>query len=558
MRKHAWIAVFVFIVAILIISPLITGIYFERNYNKMLTFYNSSQQVHLEMNNYKRGWLSSDATISIEVINPQLTETLEKMGVSAKDIPKKYILDQHIQHGPIIYRHLEGLPSIFGFAAVHNTLRLSQEVNNFFGMLGVNANLLQLGNDLITFNGNYFKHFKITSLNTLYPKSDIRIKLNELEGNIWIRPFPQRFFGHINFYGVRVEEQQDSISIPSVKLQFDQKDGLQHFWVGNQSLQIPEITWRESGKETLSILGIHFNGFAEETTGMLKSNRRIDINTMRMDNNLLGPLHVQLSVNKLNVKAISDLINAYQQILQRGELYQSQLQRKMYAMLPAIIIPGSTIKLDLLDINMPEGRFKMDGELIWELNNTSLPDDLSELVQAADARINLRISKDLMGKWIDFASNFSLFNQAGPEMRNAYREARIEMYYIMQQNNLMVIQLVQDQLLSEKAALHLMTLQKKMVSVEEYNKEIQILLLGKSIKLWTSYYLSYLYAEMQGPLMTFTALMKQNQKATQQGMRGQLAEWLKAGYIKQEKNDYVVSILQGKSGVKINEKMLGN
>src|SRR5690242_3778599 len=111
-----------FIAAIIIGGPWATGIYFERNYDAILTFY-SAHGINVKKISYTSGWFSSDATIQLEINNPQYIKALQLMGIDPNEAPKQYVIDQHIQHGPILYHYVDGLPSVFGLAAINNTLR---------------------------------------------------------------------------------------------------------------------------------------------------------------------------------------------------------------------------------------------------------------------------------------------------------------------------------------------------------------------------------------------------------------------------------------------------
>lgn len=550
MRKIAWIACF--ILTVLMVSPLVIGIYFKHYYYKLADLYGADSGIHFTINQYKKGWFSSDATVTLQVTEPHYVKMLEFLEV--KNIPKKYIINQHIQHGPFFYSALKGISSRFGFAAIHNQLQITKETKQFLEILGINPELLQIGNDLVTFGGNYFKHVDL-SLNFLFPGSEIHLKLKHLVADMWTWPFQKHLTGKLSIEDLIVEDQYNSVSIPKLTFQFDQDNDTGSFWMGKQALHVPEIVWFESGKKSVSISDVNFKGFFEEISGVLVGNRQIDIHRMQFNNYEIGPLHLQVSIDKLNKKAIADMFSAYQQILQRGELYQYQLQQKMYMMLPSVIEPGSTIKLDAFNVTTPEGKLHMNGKIVWNLESTLLPEDLSELLRAANANLDLRISKELIDKWIYLISDLPLL-QSTADLQKFYTDARRQTYFAMQQNSLSMIQLVNEQSLPEKYALNLMDLQNEMIPLDEYNQEIQKLVLNKTISLDTSYKLSLLYTMVKMPLTLFKLAIKENQEATRQGLQGQLLEWLKDGYIKQDEEDYVVSILQEKSGIKVNEKSL--
>ena len=550
-NKFAWMAILIVIVALVfVVSPVITGFYLERKYQQILDVYRDNKQVAIQLSEYKRGWFHSEAVLSIKLLDLSWGNMLDD------DIPKEYVIDQYIQHGPFIYYYRAGLPSVFGLGAIHNTLHFTPEIKDFFARYHLNSHLLQVNDDFIAFNGNFYKHMQFSTLQAVYPNSDIQITVNGLESEIWLTASQERFSGTIQLKGITIADDQVSISIPHVELQFDQHQDAHNFWLGKNTLVIPEVTWAEVGKTALGVYGVNFNGYLEEKSGMLNGSRQFDVTKVTIDDSQAGPFHLQLTVNNLNAQAVLDMINAYREISQRGELYQSQLQQRLTMMVPSVINQGSTLKLDSLDITTPEGMLQMRGELAWDLNKESIPDNVSELIQVANAQLDLRISKTLIDKWIDFASNFSYFNQPTPALQQTYKEARQDIYQAMQQNTNMIVELSREQLLTDKDALELLILQKKMISLDEYNKVIRKLLLEKSISLETSHMLSYLYAQVKNPAIMVANLINDNSQKTQDNMHAQITNWLKNGYIKQENNDYVISLSQGAKGVKINEKLI--
>lgn len=553
MRKITVIGIFGLVVAVILtFGPLFTGMYFQREYNKILAFYNSNQQIHIQLIEYKRHWFHSNALVKIKIVNSDFFDHV------IQDFPKEYVLQQYIQHGPVIYYLTDGLPSLFGLAAIHNSLQLTPETTKLFAALGLNQNSLDMNDDFITFNGNYYKHIKFRMLDAIYPNTIIHVKLKEFEGEFWLWPLQERISGNLQFQGLSIADDQASITAPSIALQFDQHVNVKNFWLGNNSLLIPEINWVEEGVASIEIHDVNFNGFVEEQTGMLNGSRQFDIGKINLDDNEVGPLHLQFSVARLDAQAAEELLLTYHKIMQRGELYQSQLKQNIYMLLPDLITPGASVTLDDLEVKTPEGKLQMNGELNWALEKASIPDNLMDLLQVATARLDLRVSKDLINKWITFAANFSLFNRAGPDLQQVYQSTRKEVYQALQQNSYIIIELVRQNLLTDKDAVDLLTLQKQMVSMDNYSDELSKLLLEKSISLETNHILILSYAEVQNPLFKLNSLIKQNQDNAQQGLQSQLVDWIKRGYVKQEQNNYIVSIYQGQNGIKINEKLISN
>ena len=557
MRKSVWIAIFIsIIIAVLVLGPLITGVFLKRDYNNLIAFYNSKEDVHVKMMYYHRGWWTSDAMLNVEIKNPQFIEFFEELGLAQKDIPTQYMLDLHIQHGPIFYQPMNS--SIFGLASIQNNLKWTPEVFKFFKLLGIEKNFIEVDNDLVSFTGNYLKHLKLNTFKTIHLQNDIAIQIKSFDAQWWIMPESQRISGNVQLERIKIYDDHDSILIPNATFKWDQNENARHWWLGKSALFISAITGQELDKKTFVISGLNFDGYAEEKNGMLNSSRQFKISKIQSDDLSLGPFHLQISVNQLNTDAIIDLITAYRNIMRRGELYESQLQQKMYTMLPSVINPGSVIKLDKLDFSTPEGHLNMKGELKWEADNGSLPEDLVDLIQTANAEINLRISINLMDRLINWVSVLPFMNQAEPEAEQAYLDARSTMTFAMQKNVLLIINLARQHLLPENDALELLSLQKNRVTVEEYNKLLTKLFLDRDISRMTNYQLTMQYSEVQQPLALIETYLKQNQEFNIQELHNLLNQWLKAGYIKREQDNYVVSVVQSQGQLQVNDKKIAN
>ena len=379
-----------------------------------------------------------------------------------------------------------------------------------------------------------------------------------MEGGIWFFPGSERMNGSFNFKEVSISDDQVKILIPQVQLDFDQYQDIKNIWLGKNTLIIHQLIWNEENKTILKMEDINFNGYLEKKSGQLDGMRVLQIGQIYVDNNLIGPIYMQLSVNKLNLDAIVSMIQAYQEITQRGELYQSQLSQKLKMMVPNIINEGSQLKLDSLNIKTPEGVLQVSGEMAWNIEKAALPENISELMQSANAELHFRISKPLIEKWIQFVSTSTFFNQINPELQKADRKIRKDISIAMRQNANAILQMTREGAISEKDTLFLLLLQKKMVSLEEYNAATRQLLLEKSITLETSHMLIYWYSQVENSITILSNMAKESKKTIQSLMHAQITHMIDEGYIKLENNEYVMSLSQDEKGVKVNEKLVSS
>ncbi len=553
MRRSTRIAILstvLIIIAFVVITPAILGMYFARTYPSLLTLY-KSYGLNVQTVHYSRGWFSSNATLLVEVDNPSYEKFFNQFGIADNFIPKKFEITQHIEHGPILYQSIGGLHSIFGIASIHNSLVMNKNIKNFYHILGVNDKFIEAANQYFSFRGHQYSQFKLGELKIHFPRA--QINMSGLESDVWIFHENERFKGKLIFKNLTLEEPEGILSIPTLIFKFDQHNGGYHFLLGKNSLHIPEIQWREQ-TGMIVISDVHFDGFLNDSKGLLDASRAFDIKKIDIDHQTFGPLHLAFSVNHINSKALLDMIGAIREIEERGELYRSQLQQKVMMLLPGIINSGTRITLNGLNIATSDGKLEVSGEAAW-LNNT-LPEDIAELIQTADAHLDLRISRGLLNKWIAIASTLPYFNQGSGNTTEGYSNARDNHDLATRFNAVLLTALTDEGALTDQDAFRLLELQKNMASLDSYKKEITKLYLNKNITRETSYQLFSAYLEVERPLIAIVNDIQSNQTVISQSMRKQWDDWIQEGYIKEDKEDYLISIIQQKGTIKISDKAI--
>jgi len=182
MRKIIF-SIVIFLIIVLVLGPFTAGILIQKKYRDLISFYNFQENIHINIVSYQRGWLSSDVVLTLTV-NPKY---LENFFQDADDstIPYKIIIKQHIQHGPILYRHVENLPDILGLAVLQNKIIIPPEIN----MPDVKIQSVSFA----SFLGNYFNYLQISGLSF----SDDADGIKNITMKFWIYPTERRFNGSV-------------------------------------------------------------------------------------------------------------------------------------------------------------------------------------------------------------------------------------------------------------------------------------------------------------------------------------------------------------------------
>ena len=105
MRSIRSFLIFVFFIAIIIICvPFINGWFFKQKYLELIQSLNSDTQTKFVVKEYHLGWRYSTALVDVSFFNPiWRTES------------SHFVLEQHIQHGPIIFEEQGTFPENMKF-----------------------------------------------------------------------------------------------------------------------------------------------------------------------------------------------------------------------------------------------------------------------------------------------------------------------------------------------------------------------------------------------------------------------------------------------------------
>jgi len=530
MRKLA--GIIIVILLILLLFPWALGLHIAKRYSSLLNVYRASG-FDVQVVEYQRGWFSSHAKIILTIQQSDIKNFLNGFGLK-----NQYEFEENIQHGPIIYRPLHGLSTLFGLVSIAHQLKDSHiEIGDFIGFTGCHLNQIQ-----------------INSIDLPIPNSLIQVKLHRGLSHIWITDDLQKMKGELRLEDFQLADDVITITMPHVKFTFDQHDPNYHYLLGKNKLSIPHLEWTETSGRSLVLTKLISSGFIEENKGALSLNRKLNFDEMKMEDDHFGPVKFELTAEKLDVDSIKNVFDSYVDIEQNGELYESQLQQKMLMLLPTIVMEDTVIKFNDFDITTPKGKFSLEGMMQWK--EDSSPDDISDLLQSSNANVNLKISKKLAESWIHVAARMPYFNQASDELDTAYWDARQTMQQNMRMNAFLIASMTTDGTLMDEDALNLLELQKDNVTLDSYQQYLQKLYLNRNILRETNYRLFLGYLEVVRPMQQLLDILQKQKDETLQSMHLQWQDWIKAGYIKENGDTYQISLIQNDGKLVVSGKAL--
>ncbi|HSW68953.1 MAG TPA: DUF945 family protein [Gammaproteobacteria bacterium] len=539
MRKII-LGIFVLIIVSLIAGPFAAGLWVQKNYNNLISFYFSEKNIHVNIIDYRRGWFSSDVTANIS-FDPEYLEKLFKTSTDFSAF-SKITINQHIQHGPVIYFPVKNIAHFFGIAAIQNKILVSSKLAEFLLLSGM-PDLKIESASFVSIFANYFNYLRISGLNISDHVNDIQAGIQNILAKIWIYPLRHRFDGEIKLSQLWLKDEDESLEIPSIKIQLDQYQDKNQFWLGDGSMKISDILLKQIGEKDIRIIDFNVEGSTDADQDFLHANRKINIKNIQFNDELFGPVDIEVNLNKFNLLAVRDVFSAYQDILENGEVYQGQLKQKMTMLLPKIVGPGTAINLDKFNVVSPDGKIIAKGTFGWAENNFISPSDLYDLVMTGQAQLNIKISKKVMKDLIQLASTIPDFvrDVAAPQ-KNVLMTARNELEFAMQRNEIFIDYLSSHGFISKQAEDVLGDMQKNLVSMGEYKKIVRDLFLDRQISLIVTYQLCWQYAQIEKPYQFLKNKVTYFQNIAEKQIREKFENLLKNGYVNADEKDYSAEI----------------
>ncbi|MEO8401754.1 MAG: DUF945 family protein [Gammaproteobacteria bacterium] len=536
-------SVFLLIIIVIVLGPWASGRWLQQNYNHLISFYNSDGAIQVAITHYQRGWMSSDVTLTVDLQNtPELQDFLQALGAH-QPLPTHYqfVVQQHIQHGPIIYQHTENLPTIFGLGAIQNKIEISPELKKLIATFGIQDFSVKSENNFVSLFGNFYHHVEFLNVRGSFPNSAIKISLGNAVMNLWVQPEKRKMDGSIALENFTLADTGDFLTVPKMNLTINQQLSEGGFWLGESLIKLPEMTLTETGGKSFFIKGFQSHGSSEEIAGQLEGVRTIDIDKIQLPELYAGPIHFQFSAHKLNASAIKGIVTVYQEFVQHGEVYQGQFRRKIIALVPKIVTSGSAIKIDKFDLNAPEGQLQLNAAVFWPDANFIPPENVPDLFKTANAELKVHISKSLMKDVIGYASGMpgAVREMSQPD-RPVLLKARDQMTLAVKHNTLLINKWVAGHQITKAIGDELLLMQTNLLPEAQYSAKVSEFLREKQITQSVANQLDLQYAQIQLPYLFLLGKVDEYQQAIKKQMSTQLDDFVKQGFVKEENNKYLV------------------
>ncbi len=548
MRKITGIVLLVALIMMLL--PWCAGMITEHVSHQLIDYYNKQKNIAIQVERYQRGWFGSRVKLHVKIIKPELMQLVKQVGVEKPRL--EFVIDQKIQHGPIFYNKPKGLPSFIGLAAIQSNINVSPDIQAFL-QIAPSKNVFINALSMFSFLGNYFQQIQMPPFQ--YIQDDLRIQTKYgVEGNFWIYLGGNHVSGNVTLPDILLKQQDGyTWNAATVKINFNQYMSANHLWIGKLDVMVAEIFLHHAAGDNIVLKNIKSQGNIAESSDKIRGDRNLAIDKVQVNDEVFGPIGLQIAMTGLDAKVIADMATAYQKIQQQGELYASQLQLKLFAMAPAAFSTDTQLMLKTFDLAAQEGTLHMAGKMTWS-SNEATASDLSEVIEDGDAQAKLRVSKSLAYRLVGYAADMPFMRTITRARQRELIDLADEIDMANQRNYLLLVTVVDNKQLPEASALTLLGLQKNDADIRDYAKTLRELFLAGQITRPLSYLLFWEYLDVRQHVELFKLAMEADDKSFKKELYDQLNQWLKQGYIIQNNNDYIVKIHKENGVLKLNGK----
>lgn len=606
------LSAFIFIVVILLLAavaaPLIDGYFFKKNYYEMIDQFKNQESFKMEIADYQMGYLSSHATLKV-TFSPA-NEAYQ---------PRQFTVDVEISHGPIVLNP-ESNKYELAMGVVHADIHLPPQIEPFLLGKNTNHGVLQTdsilsfdqtwtthlhtpsfkiqtpdgsniswqglnGESVLTTHHDVIDHatsnLTMGELN-VQTSQGTTVTWQGLKGDAVISSDQ----GVLNHHKFNIASSELNVSAATVDplgnhvnftfqlkpLTLKSDMVMQSIGLGNGNfdmtiagIKVSQSTSGSNPTKNIDIFSIdnfiaHGDGaVTDKTMYKLTYNLKADkLEIAKSPIPVISPISINYSLDNINGAALADV----KTFLKSHNANLPQWREEYIKHLIAFISAKSTLSYDA-SFNTSLGNLHVDGKLFFPENSPTptTVEDLQKIMIQENIRISQTLANELAIQFININHNAipdnaqsNTMNQPAPTPANTAVDAATNEF------NQSIVTLMKQNKISLPVSMQIIDMQNQHVKPDAFISGLaNFKLPADTMKMISDMYVkSYnVYAtaqQAQQQIAPQPIPAPSNSPSDQAKML--IDEWIKAGYLIVDKNDYVISITGDMNGLKINGKLL--
>lgn len=339
MRKFfSRILVLFFLIAILLaIAPYVTGIWIQHNYLSLLSKLDSNTKIDVQVIQYNRGWLSSNAIVKITFPESILPPSMNSSA--------SLTLPLTIMHGPVIFDIQSWRKTKLAIAEIISAIPTSNGTNvNLETLVKVNrdAALRIYGNDIQLADAQLQINIKNLDINTDVTQHYGRFSTNAMIGSISSRSVNNP-----------ANTSPTTVQLSGISIRgFASHQGL--LWLGNRTINVALIQAQSANTQLkMSDFELSARQFMQNDALNLKLIN--SIHDVSFNQSQLSNFKLNFSLQNLDAMEMQKLTQFLYQTPPSTDASGEQLLHAMGEALLPLMNKGMNINIDALTFNTAEG-----------------------------------------------------------------------------------------------------------------------------------------------------------------------------------------------------------
>lgn len=370
-----------------------TGVVTERTLKHDVTVLNQSGNLHVEIEQYKRGWFNSTGSLKWEYHAPERVvknDQGQSTIVPAQDFSLTMPLE--IFHGPVIYLQ-SGVKFGLGYAKSELTLPepFAQKFVEQFSSQSVMPKA-EVG-VLVTYLNNTELQFNVPGFTVIGKKENEKFEWLGMTKKIQANSDLSAVEGSFSVKGIKAHKDKQNIDMGQISGNYAIHETDEGLYLGKMKFLFSSLLVSNGEQPQLELDSFKFRTKSDVDDGLVNSSLDISIEKLFANGKNYGPGELKLSLENLDAEALSR-INKQADQLQNGT--KQQRQQAMFALLPELpklLGQGAKFELSKLYFALPEG--VIDGQLSISLpkGDTSNP---FQLIQKIKGNGKLKLPKPMV------------------------------------------------------------------------------------------------------------------------------------------------------------------
>jgi uncharacterized protein YdgA (DUF945 family) len=390
MRRSGYVVVLVFIGALAAAAPGIDGYYYKGSYTALLASLTADYPGKIKVVDYSEGWLSSDATLSIDLNPPN----------AKKPDPAHVItVNQHITHGPIAKDPISGGWKLTE-AVLQSQMHIDKKTEAMVIGSGATEGIVQV-DTLASFDGHYQNQIK-TPLFTVKISDTGKLTWQGVTGLIDVN-FTNNKLKHLKsdlaLGALAMQDATGNLSVQDMTVQAERNCQQAILCDGTSEFSMPSVNGLVNNID-MKVVGTSIKStYGADANNVYSANLDMQMAKLTMPDYTVGPVGIKFAMNNVNAASLSKLLEISRSVTDTasedrqsaGFLLLAEYNRE----LPHLVMANTVINQDT-KIKTTYGDFTSVAKFYWPAH-TPLPASSQDFIKM-NFKVDMRAATTLVDK----------------------------------------------------------------------------------------------------------------------------------------------------------------